>query len=68
MLDKDLVKEIVKRNPNVDPTAVDRSREAVRRLAEAGFSIGDYRLQPPLGGGLLSRSQQAGEAVRQVRT
>lgn len=58
MLDKDLVKEIVDRNPQVDPTALERSREVVRRLAEVGVTIGDYRLQPPLGGAMLKHSDQ----------
>lgn len=61
MLDKDFVKEIVARNPRVDPTAVERGREAARRLAEAGFTIGDYRLQPPLGGSRLGTSNPRSE-------
>jgi len=58
VLDRDLVKEIVDRSPRVDPTAVERSREIVRKLAEVGVKIGEYRLQPPLGGALLKHSDQ----------
>jgi hypothetical protein len=58
MLDKDLVAEIVERNPKVDPTAVNRSRDAARRLEEAGIRIGAYSLQHPLGGALLRHLDQ----------
>lgn len=53
MLEHEQIDEIIRSNPKVDPSAVERTREAARRLAEAGIQIDGYRLQPPLGGTLL---------------
>ena len=59
MLEKDLIEEIVERNPRIDPTAVERGREAAKRLAKVGIEIGNYRLQPALGGAILKNSRQS---------
>jgi len=63
MLDEKQVADIVERNPQIDASAVERSREAARRLAKLGFKESGYRLEPPLGGGLL-KNEQADYAVR----
>lgn len=42
--------EIIKDNPNIDRTALDRSRQAVKQLADVGIVLGGYRLMPALGG------------------
>ncbi len=41
--------EIVQANPHVDPTAIERSQQAVKQLVEAGIEIGGYHLAPALG-------------------
>ncbi len=64
MLEKDRVAEILDANPKIDPTAVDRGREAAKRLAEVGIQIGDYKLEPALGGAILKNSQPAAEVGR----
>lgn len=63
MLDKDRVAEIVERNPQVDPTAVERSTEIARKLAKLGIVTGAYRLEPALGGRML-RNEQENARVR----
>ena len=63
MLDEKQTAEIIERNPQIDASAVERSREAARRLAKLGFKESGYRLEPPLGGELL-RNEQGESRVR----
>ena len=51
--------EIVRANPLVDPTAIDRSRRAEKQLAEAGIELGGYRLTPALGGAIPASDDQS---------
>ena len=55
-MDQNHLDEIIKDNPNVDPTAIERSHQATRQLAEAGIKLGGYRLMPALGGPILKHS------------
>ena len=63
MLNKDRVVEIVERNPKVDPSAIERSREVARRLAKLGIGTGDYRIVPALGGDLLKHTHSTSAAT-----
>ncbi len=45
------VAEILEKNPRIDRTALDRSRQAAKQLADVGVKLGGYRLEPALGGG-----------------
>jgi hypothetical protein len=65
MLNKDRVAEIVERNPKVDPSAIERSRDVARRLAELGIRTGDYRIVPALGGDLLKHVRSGSTATLQ---
>jgi hypothetical protein len=67
MLDKDRLAEILERNPQLDPTALERSRKAARQLAELGIQGGSYRLEPALGGDLL-KNEQADARIRSQRS
>ena len=58
-MEKDQVARILKRNPNIDRTAIDRSRQAAKQLAEVGVKVGGYRLEPALGGKLVRNSEQS---------
>ena len=58
-MEKDHLARILKRNPNIDRTAIDRSRQAVKQLAEVGVKVGGYRLEPALGGKLVRNSEQS---------
>ena len=58
-MEKDYLARILKRNPNIDRTAIDRSRQAVKQLAEVGVKVGGYRLEPALGGKLVRNSEQS---------
>ena len=49
-MDQEHFDEIIRDNPNVDPTAIERSRQAAKQLADAGIKLGGYRLMPALGG------------------
>ena len=49
-MEQDQLDEIIERNPGIDPTAIERSRQAAEQLAEVGIELGGYRLSPPLGG------------------
>lgn len=40
--------DVVQSNPHVDPTAIERSRQVVKQLADAGIEIGGYHLAPSL--------------------
>ena len=74
MLNGNLIEEIVKRNPQIDFSAVERSRSAAERLAEVGILLGGYRIQPALGGSLLkstgvnARNDQEGSTGSQSHT
>lgn len=64
MLEREKIQEIVLRNPQVDPTALERSREIAQRLLEAGIASGDYGLEPALAGRVLQRQELAARATR----
>ena len=49
-MQQDDLDEIVRANPHVDPTAIERSRQVERQLADAGIEVGGYHLTPALGG------------------
>lgn len=57
MLDRDSVTRIEERNPRVDPSTIERSREIAKRLADVGLESGTYRLEPALGGEILKTAQ-----------
>ena len=59
MMKTDQLADILKKNPQIDRTAVDRSRQAAKQLAEVGVKLGGYRLAPALGGKLLRNSKQS---------
>ena len=59
-MENDRSAEIPKASPNIDPTAVERSRQAARQLADVGIKLGGYRLEPALGGKILKRGDQSG--------
>ena len=44
--------EIVRASPHVDPTAIERSRQVEKQLADAGIEVGGYHLTPALGGAI----------------
>ena len=54
----DELDEVARANPNVDPTAIERSRQAVKQLADAGIEIGGYHLAPALGGATTAYDAQ----------
>ena len=58
-MEKDQLARILKRNPNIDRTAIDRSQQATKQLAEVGVKVGGYRLEPALGGKLVRSSGQS---------
>ena len=55
----DDVARILKRNPSIDRTAIDRSQQAAKQLADVGVKVGGYRLEPALGGKLVRSSGQS---------
>ena len=58
-MEKDHLARLLKRNPNIDRTATDRSQQAARQLAEVGIKVGGYRLEPALGGKLVRSPGQS---------
>ncbi len=58
-MEKDDLVRILKKNPNIDQTAIDRSRQAAKQLADVGVKVGGYRLEPALGGKLVRSSGQS---------
>ena len=58
-MEKDDLARILKRNQDIDRTAIDRSRQAAKQLAEVGVKVGGYRLEPALGGKLVRSSGQS---------
>lgn len=55
----DQLAKILKQNPKIDRTAIERSRQAAKQLADVGVKLGGYRLEPALGGKLLRNSEQS---------
>ena len=55
----DMARRILKKNPNIDQTAIDRSRQAAKQLADVGVKVGGYRLEPAVGGKLVRSSGQS---------
>ncbi len=53
--------EVINDNPNIDRTAIDRSRQAAKQLAEVGITLGGYRLTPALGGAIHKPSHSSAE-------
>ena len=51
--------EVLKEDPRIDPTAIERSRQAAKQLADVGVKLGGYRLKPALGGKMLRNSGQS---------
>lgn len=60
-MDQDQLEKIIKDNPNIDRTAIDRSRHAMKQLADAGIELGGYRLKPALGGATIRHSDSGAE-------
>lgn len=60
-MDQDRLEKIVEENPYIDPTAIDRSRQVIEQLADAGIKLGGYRLKPALGGATMRRSGGSAE-------
>ena len=58
-MEKDHLARILKRNPNIDRTAINRSQQAAKQLAEVGIKVGGYRLEPALGGKLVRHLGQS---------
>lgn len=61
-MDQDHLDKIVNANPHIDRTALDRSRQAAKQLAEAGITLGGYRLMPALGGTIINHPNDPGKA------
>ena len=55
-MEQDHLDEIFKANPNIDRTALDRSRKVAKQLADAGIKLGGYRLMPALSGVIVEHS------------
>ncbi|WP_420632502.1 hypothetical protein [Candidatus Palauibacter sp.] len=62
MMEKSRLAEIVEKNPKIDRTAIDRSEQAVKQLADVGIKVGGYRLAPALGGKMI---RNPGQPIRQ---
>ena len=62
-MDQEQLEKIIEANPHIDPTAIDRSRQAARQLADAGIKLGGYRLRPALGGVTIRHSDDGLEPV-----
>lgn len=60
-MDPDHLEKILEDNPHIDPTAIDRSRQAAQQLADAGIKLGGYRLKPALGGAIIKHSDGSAE-------
>lgn len=64
MLEKDHLNKILDESPGVDRAAVDRARQAAKQLADVGIKVGEYRLEPALGG---PRIKLSGQTLRRTR-
>ena len=60
-MDQEHLEKIIEENPHIDPTAIDRSRQAMKQLADAGIKLGGYRLKPALGGATIKCSDDGAE-------
>ncbi len=49
-MESDQLNEIIRQNPSVDLSALERSRDARERLASVGIKLGGCKLRPALGG------------------
>lgn len=58
-MEKDHLTKILDKNPSIDRAAVDRARQAAKQLADVGIKVGEYRLEPALGGPRIKLSGQA---------
>ena len=71
-MEQDHLEEIIKMNPNVDRSAITRSRQATRKLSEAGIKLGGYRLTPALSDAVIKRSGDTvsydSESLQRVHT
>lgn len=59
-MEKDHLDEIIKANPTIDKSAIVRSRQATKKLAEAGIKLGGYRLTPALSDVEITHSDDLG--------
>lgn len=67
-MEQDHLDEIIKANPNIDKSAITRSRQATKKLAEAGIKLGGYRLTPALSDVDLSHSDDiAGQDLNRAQ-
>ena len=64
-MEKDDLARILKTNPNIHRTAIDRSQQAAQQLAAVGVKVGGYRLAPALGGKPVPISGQSPVRERQ---
>ena len=68
-MEHDELSAIVEANPSIDRTAIDRSRQAAKQLADVGIRLGGYRLRPALGSATVSHSggmaEQGNDFIRQ---
>ena len=55
----DQLAKILGENPKIDRTAIERSRQAAKQLADVGVKLGGYRLEPALGGKIIRTSEQS---------
>ena len=55
-MEQDHLNEIIEANPNIDKSAITRSRQAMKKLAKVGIKLGGYRLTPALSDVDLRRS------------
>ena len=55
-MEQDYLNKIIEENPNVDRTAIDRSHQAAKQLADVGIRLGGYNLTPALGGAIFKHS------------
>ena len=55
----DQLAKILKKKPKIDPTAIERSRQAEKQLADVGIKLGGYKLEPALGGKIVRNPQQS---------
>lgn len=60
-MEEDQLDEIMKTNPDVDRSAIYRSRQAAKKLADAGIKLGGYRLMPALDASTVTSSLSATE-------
>lgn len=58
MSEENRLAELLKKNPGIDQTALDRSLQAAEQLADIGIKLGGYRLSPALGGGIFKDCDQ----------